>query len=1211
MSQSAVRGARNIGAVSANSRLGSTSSKALEITWDTIKRATTENELRLIGLVKEYSAGHEDPRLLDNIFELLYEETSPNIMDADAGRSALHWAVLHGQVQLARTLLEAGALVNTFAKDGSTPLMAAVRKGSIEVVELLLEEGARTELINSATGAGPLLLAAVFSNMDLVQLLLERKAMPDVQWGGPNGPVTPLTAVAAKVCEPKPTAEQYLQIVEALLAAGASPDVIVDASKGETLLHNAVARSQVALVRALLGVKANPDTPSKGLTPLMTAVRLSSCELVEALIDGGAEVEAKNEFNGKSAFSMAVNLGNLELVQLLLAKGAAVDARWFNPNEYNAPILTVCCKCDESLGRGLSYSLSRSVGGSSAALNAVAVAAATAAAGSTALLSKSTSGGPEGSGPSSVSRGSGTQVYLDIVRVLLNGGADPNTQGSRNGVTPLLIAVENAHMGLLRVLLEAGANPNLADTSGDTPLISAATEGLLDMARALLDAGAAVNAQRRDGWVALMGAVLSRSAALTELLLGAGAAAGVLVPPGVHLAMESTPLMAACGEGAVDVAKLLLAAGADPNQANTAGQTAVWCACRGGRTEAVELLLAAGAKLRPNGQASLSPLVQAAYSGNRRCVELVLRAGAELEEYDTGARPDSRVLGGRFTPLAAACSRGAAATAQLLLARGADPNVTWLVEEGSSKVELTPLMAALTHPWPSDEAGQAECAALVRMLLEHRASISAAEPAHGHTALEVAAREGRHGALQVLLDSGARPNLVDKEGATPLILAALKGSAECVKLLLAAGCPAGPGCSSSSRSLLFSGPSKKRRSMAGGPITECVPQSGAGARAGGGGGVASAPGGSGKRTAGTDPNATTLVGVSPLVAAIGAFASGDGNLELIQALLDAGATPNAPFFEDDTILTAAVDGGNPALVATLLAAGANPNQTNTAGAVPLQLAVSKGHTELVRLLLDAGASPHIPGLDWSALRYHHKGRYDILELLARGGVVVPPPPPGELARGRSSSSSGQTSTSGRRLQTRPSASGAEGGGVMRRSSQGGGRVSGSGSGSGSVDRLGVGSADRVAGAGRVSGSGLDPTGSPTAAGGGGRRPAPLQVAGGSSGQLQEETAGAGAVGEAAGPSPGPSAGPSPPMGMLLRSPGAGAAHGGGTGGGGGGGGCGHSPRSGSGAGGASGRADPFGKSPSGLTRSGRADSVLTAAAAAAALVNVKSSGSEA
>lgn len=33
--------------------------------------------------------------------------------------------------------------------------------------------------------------------------------------------------------------------------------------------------------------------------------------------------------------------------------------------------------------------------------------------------------------------------------------------------------------------------------------------------------------------------------------------------------------------------------------------------------------------------------------------------------------------------------------------------------------------------------------------------------------------------------------------------------------------------------------------------------------------------------------------------------------------------------QEDTILTAAVDGGNPALVATLLSAGADPNQTNT------------------------------------------------------------------------------------------------------------------------------------------------------------------------------------------------------------------------------------------------------------------------------------------
>ncbi|GLI63909.1 hypothetical protein VaNZ11_007046 [Volvox africanus] len=951
MPQAPYRGARLISAAQGNSRLGSSSSKSLDLTWDSVPRAVTENEVRLIGLVREYSAGHEDARVIDSIFELLYEETSPNVMDADAGRSALHWAVLHGQTQLVRTLLEAGALANTFAKDGFSPLMAAVRKGSSEVVGLLLDEGAKIDLINTTTGCGPLQLACVFANTELVQLLLDRKATPDVRWNGAKGVMTPLVAAAAKVCEPKPMAELYLQVVDKLLAAGACPDVIINQEKGETLLHSAVARNQLGLLRALLRANASPDMPTKdGVTPLMTAVRLSSAELVEALLDGGAVVEAINEYNGKTAFSVACNLGNLELVQLLLARGASVSTRWFNPNDVNAPILVVAYKCDDSIRRGfVSPSVIRSFGslsrghsvGSGNATAAAAAATAVAAVPGPSGGSRDCSGRLTPLTP----RHAGTQIYLEIVRVLLHWGADPNTQGSKNGTTPLLIAVENNHLGLLRVLLEAGANPNLPDTNGCTPLLAACTEGHLEMARVLLEHGAKPNMQRRDGWTALMGATLNRSTAMAELLLAAGAQHSVLVPPGELLAMESTPLMAACGEGSLELVRLLLAAGADPNVANSAGQTAVWCACRGGQAEAVQELLTAGAVLRPRGQ------------------NLILQCG--------------QLVGGRFTPLAAACSRGRGATAALLLHRGAQPDVCWTVDGRAGKVELRPLLAVVSHPWSDDPEGDRECAALVEMLLAAGARTEAAEPGARctHNAIEVAAREGRSGALRALLGYGAQPNLVDKDGATPLILAALKGSVECVKLLLAAGANA---------------------------------------------------------------NATTQVGVSPLVAAIGAFAAGDGNLELIRALLEAGAAPNAPFFEEDTILTAAVEGGNPALVSTLLAAGADPSMPNTAGALPLQLALTKGHSELVRLLLQAGASPHLPNVDWASMRYHQKGRHEILELLAAAGIVVPPPPPLEArSRGcRSCSTSGATptsaSSSGRRLQTRPSS-----GEVRRRSSQGG------------------------------------------------------------------------------------------------------------------------------------------------------------------------------
>ncbi|EFJ39137.1 hypothetical protein VOLCADRAFT_101319, partial [Volvox carteri f. nagariensis] len=100
-----------------------------------------------------------------------------------------------------------------------------------------------------------------------------------------------------------------------------------------------------------------------------------------------------------------------------------------------------------------------------------------------------------------------------------------------------------------------------------------------------------------DGWTALMGAVLNRSTAMAELLLAAGAQHSVLVPPGELLSMESTPLMAACGEGSLELVSLLLEAGTDPNLTNTD-----WPSMRyhqKGRHDILELLAAAGIVVPP------------------------------------------------------------------------------------------------------------------------------------------------------------------------------------------------------------------------------------------------------------------------------------------------------------------------------------------------------------------------------------------------------------------------------------------------------------------------------------------------------------------------------------------------------------------------------------------------------------------------------------
>ncbi len=125
-----------------------------------------------------------------------------------------------------------GYLGSVGAVGGLTALHHAVRQGNVEAVVALLDGGAR---INDSTGVDrstPLLLAAINGQFDVAMKLLERKADPNM--ASLSG-MTPLYAVlntqwAPKSRYPQPQSVQaqrtpYLQVMEALLAAGAKPNV--------------------------------------------------------------------------------------------------------------------------------------------------------------------------------------------------------------------------------------------------------------------------------------------------------------------------------------------------------------------------------------------------------------------------------------------------------------------------------------------------------------------------------------------------------------------------------------------------------------------------------------------------------------------------------------------------------------------------------------------------------------------------------------------------------------------------------------------------------------------------------------------------------------------------------------------------------------------------------------------------------------------------
>ncbi|KAM3488139.1 hypothetical protein MY3957_008582 [Beauveria namnaoensis] len=163
---------------------------------------------------------------------------------------------------------------------------------------------------------------------------------------------------------------------------------------------------------------------------------------------------------------------------------------------------------------------------------------------------------------------------IDLVRLILERGADPNTWGQR-GETSLHIASRNGHARVVRQLLVSGANPNLVDSSGLTSLHIATENGLDPVVRVLLrleDEGddamtdpayeaADVEIETPRGWRAIHYAV-NNSTVVTATLTK-------LSPkPNLEATLSdtgATPLILAAENEGHDVSSLLLAAGADPD----------------------------------------------------------------------------------------------------------------------------------------------------------------------------------------------------------------------------------------------------------------------------------------------------------------------------------------------------------------------------------------------------------------------------------------------------------------------------------------------------------------------------------------------------------------------------------------------------------------------------------------------------------------------
>jgi len=428
-----------------------------------------------------------------------------------------------------------------------------------------------------------------------------------------------------------------------------------------------------------------------------------------------------------------------------------------------------------------------------------------------------------------------------------------------------------------------------------------------------------------------------------------------------------SPLIEAIRSNDVEEVRALVAAGADVNAADGDGATALHWAAYENDVALVDTLLAAGARAGAANDLGITPLHLASANGHLAIVSRLVAHGATVD-----AASEAGV-----TPLMEAARHGSADVVRALLARSANANARETVRQqtalmwaaaGRHHAAVTALVEG-----GADVHARTGVRTLTVMLDRgpRRTVKTSMQDAHpvgtgGSTALHFAAQSGDTPSVRTLVAAGAGMDVAAADGRTPLVLAAFSGHGETARALIEAGADVHAdaagytalhaatlrGDLATVRALLARGASPNPRLTRGSPVRRF-----------------------GSQWAFTTP----MTGGTPLLVAATYL-----DVEILGALLSAGADPDVPLGDGTTPLLAAsgipvekearptdlvrwqmVDSDNPPVprdeadaleaVRMLLAAGADVTHANEAGDTALHAAAGAGLVPLIRMLAEAGA----------------------------------------------------------------------------------------------------------------------------------------------------------------------------------------------------------------------------------------------------------------
>lgn len=465
----------------------------------------------------------------------------------------LHTAAARGEVEIAASLLGAGADINARNVDGQTPLQAAVMAERAEMVRFLAENGADLDT-RGWHGLTALHIAASWGIEGMSQLLLDLGANSNARDAQGRTPLV-LSRSEGRL----PRGEDAGEVVRALTEAGGYDSSLYEGMSAVGALFDACRLNDLSKIQELMDLGTDPNAVLGGQTrehrygPLMEALEYYGLarssprplhfaaakgltKIAKALLDAGADVNAAAEYD-RTPLHCAIRHGRTDMVRLLLEREADPNA------EDNGPLMEALALSDEDSS-------------------------------------------------------------LTIARLLIKAGADVNAKpeyglspveaaASRDDLLDLLLA-SGAKM-TLRVAIEAGrakeALEMIRSGASLNEKISCDSElyTMLDWSMAHDQEPVADELRRRGVRMSMWNAIFTGDVAEVRRYLREGESAN-------GFAFETSYLAIAAAKNEVRCAEILLDHGARINEIDMDGNTALDLAVAEGHSEMVRFLRSRGGK---------------------------------------------------------------------------------------------------------------------------------------------------------------------------------------------------------------------------------------------------------------------------------------------------------------------------------------------------------------------------------------------------------------------------------------------------------------------------------------------------------------------------------------------------------------------------------------------------------------------------------------